>query len=160
MEKIPFNNFCVVLGTSKYLPGGKLNYFFKYRMDAVYYLFIKKKIEYIIVSGDNREKNYNEPKMMKKELTKMGIPPHMIYEDLYGIDTISSIERVHKIFNKKKFTIISQKFHNERAIFIGNCLGLDVIGFNAKNISISSRIYLREIFARIKVFYDILFYLY
>ncbi|WP_185872193.1 SanA/YdcF family protein [Blattabacterium cuenoti] len=152
---IPYNTFGVVLGTSKYLHGGGVNAYFKYRIDAAYYLFYHKKIRYIIVSGDNREKNYNEPKMMKKELIKKGIPSCFIYEDCYGINTLQSILRVYKIFHQKRFTIISQKFHNERAIFIGNCLGLDVIGFNAKNLYFDSRIQLREIFARIKALWDI-----
>ncbi|WP_238785016.1 SanA/YdcF family protein [Blattabacterium cuenoti] len=145
------------MGTSKYLHGGGINAYFKYRIDAAYSLFYHKKIRYIIVSGDNRKKNYNEPKMMKKELIKKGIPSHFIYEDFYGINTLHSIYRVYKNFHKKKFTIISQKFHNERAIFIGNCLGLDVIGFNAKSLSFDSKIQLREIFARIKALWDICF---
>ncbi|WP_238783791.1 SanA/YdcF family protein [Blattabacterium cuenoti] len=157
VNDIPYNTFGVVLGTSKYLHGGGINAYFKYRMDAAYFLFFHKKIRYIIVSGDNRERNYNEPKMMKKELMKKGIPSSFIYEDFSGISTLHSVIRVHKIFNQKKFTIISQKFHNERAIFIGNCLGLDVIGFNAKSLSFDSKIQFREILARIKAIYDIFF---
>ncbi|BBA17486.1 SanA-like protein [Blattabacterium cuenoti STAT] len=157
---IPYNTFGVVLGTSKYLYGGGINAYFKYRIDAAFFLFRHNKIRYIIVSGDNREKNYNEPKMMKKELIKKGIPSHFIYEDFYGISTLHSIARAHKIFHQKKFTIISQKFHNERAIFIGNCLGLDVIGFNAKNLTFDSKIQFREVFARIKALWDILCFLY
>ncbi len=95
--------------------------------------------------------------MMKKELIKKGIPSNFIYEDFYGISTLHSISRVYKNFHQKKFTIISQKFHNERAIFIGNCLGLDVIAFNAKSFSFDEKVQLREIFARIKVFWDIFF---
>ncbi|WP_341654835.1 ElyC/SanA/YdcF family protein [Blattabacterium cuenoti] len=155
---IPYNTFGVVLGTSKYLHGGGINAYFKYRIDAAYFLFRNKKIRYIIVSGDNREKNYNEPKMMKKELIKKGIPSHFIYEDFYGISTLYSILRVHKVFHQKKFTIISQKFHNERAIFIGNCLGLDVIGFNAKSLSFDRKIQLREVLARIKALWDVFYF--
>ncbi|WP_238784808.1 SanA/YdcF family protein [Blattabacterium cuenoti] len=155
IEKIPYNTFGVVLGTSKYLHGGGLNAYFKYRMDAACFLFYHKKIRYIIVSGDNREKNYNEPKMMKKELISKGIPAYFIYEDFSGISTIHSVLRVYKVFNQKKFTIISQRFHNERAIFIGNCLGLDVIGFNAKSLSFDCKTQFRELLARIKAIWDI-----
>ncbi|WP_238784400.1 SanA/YdcF family protein [Blattabacterium cuenoti] len=155
IDYIPYNTFGVVLGTSKYLHGGGINVYFKYRMDAVLFLFHHKKIRYIIVSGDNIDKNYNEPNMMKNELIKKGISSHFIYEDFYGINTLHSIFRVYKIFNQKKFTIISQKFHNERAIFIGNCLGLDVIGFNAKSLSFDSKMHIREILSRIKVLWDI-----
>ncbi|WP_238785596.1 SanA/YdcF family protein [Blattabacterium cuenoti] len=145
-----------MLGTSKFLHGGGINYYFKYRMDAIKLLLYKKKIKYIIVSGDNKEKNYNEPRMMKLELIKRGIPSNIIYEDLYGINTINSIIRVYKIFHQKKFTIISQKFHNERAIFIGRYLGLDVVSFNAKNLkNYSNKVYFREICSRIKLFFRI-----
>lgn len=143
------------MGTSKYLQGGGINEYFKHRIDAASYLFHNNKIRYIIVSGDNREKNYNEPKMMKKELIKKGIPSDFIYEDFYGINTLYSVLRVYKIFHQKKFTIISQKFHNERAIFIGNCLGLEVIGFNAKSSNYDGKIQIREFFARIKALWDI-----
>jgi SanA protein len=139
------------------LHGGGLNAYFKYRMDAAYFLFRHKKIRYIIVSGDNRDKNYNEPKMMKKELIRKGIPNYFIYKDISGISTIHSVIRVYKIFNQRKFTIISQKFHNERAIFIGNCLGLDVIGFNAKNLTFDFKMQIREFFARIKAIVEIFF---
>ncbi|WP_185873276.1 SanA/YdcF family protein [Blattabacterium cuenoti] len=160
IEKIPYNNFGIVLGTSKYLHGGGVNYYFKSRMDAIQLLFYKKKIQYIIVSGDNKEENYNEPKMMKIELIKRGIPSNIIYEDLYGINTMNSIIRAYKIFHQKKFTIVSQKFHNERAIFFGKYLGLDVVAFNAKNLTTySSKIYFREIFSRIKIFLRIFFHL-
>ncbi|WP_238785395.1 SanA/YdcF family protein [Blattabacterium cuenoti] len=152
IDNIPYNTYGVVLGTSKYLHGGGINVYFKYRIDAASFLFFNGKIRYIIVSGDNRDITYNEPKMMKKELIKKGVPSRFIYEDLYGIDTLHSISRVYKLYNQMKFTIISQKFHNERAIFIGNCLGLDVIGFNAKSIPFHLKIQIREILARIKVF--------
>ncbi len=98
--------------------------------------------------------------MMKKELIKKGIPSHLIYEDFYGISTLYSILRVHKVFYQKKFTIISQKFHNERAIFIGNCLGLDVIGFNAKSLNFDRKIQLREVCARVKALWDVFCFFY
>ncbi|WP_238892321.1 SanA/YdcF family protein [Blattabacterium cuenoti] len=155
VKDVPHNTFGVVLGTSKYLHGGGLNAYFTNRIDAICFLFQKKKIQYIIVSGDNREKSYNEPKMMKNELIKRGIASHLICEDLNGISTIYSILRVYTIFHQTKFTVVSQKFHNERAIFIGNCLGLNIVGFNAKSPSFDSKIQIREICSRIKVFWDL-----
>ncbi len=154
-KKIPYNTFGVVLGTSQYLYGGGMNAYFQYRVDAAFCLFRENKIRYIIVSGDNREKNYNEPRMMKNALIKKGIPSKFIYEDFYGVNTLHSILRVHKIFRQDKFTIISQKFQNERAIFIGKCFGLDLIGFNAKNLFFDSKTLCREILSRIKVLWDI-----
>ncbi|XCI75499.1 MAG: ElyC/SanA/YdcF family protein [Flavobacteriales bacterium] len=158
-KKIPFNKVGLVLGTAKYLSKGGINTYFKHRMDAVALLFHHKKIQYLIVSGDNRRDNYNEPKVMEKELIKRGVPTHSIYRDYAGFRTLDSILRAYKIFGQKKFTVISQKFHNERAILIADHAGLDVIGFNAKDISREiKQSYLREAFARIKALWDIFYH--
>lgn len=159
INKLPFNNVGVILGTSKYVHGGSINFYFKNRIDAAIMLFNNKKIKYFIVSG-NRETNYNEPKVMEQELVKGGIPCNLIYKDYVGLRTINSIYRAYKIFGQKKFTIISQKFHNERAIFIAdNIGGLNVIAFNAITpICRSTKQYFREAFARMKALWDIFYY--
>ncbi len=147
----------LVLGTSKYLTGGRLNPFFQNRIKATQDLYHEGKIEYILVSGDNRLKEYNEPEMMRKELIKSGISSTRIFMDFAGFRTFDSIVRCHTIFGQKSFIVISQKFQNQRAVFIGRHLGLDVFGFNAKSVELSAsiRTLIRECFARVKVFIDI-----
>lgn len=159
INKLPFNNVGVILGTSKYVHGGNINCYFKNRIDAAILLFHNKKIKYFIVSG-NRETYYNEPLLMEQELIKAGVPCKLIHKDYIGVRTINSVYRAYKIFGQKKFTIISQKFHNERAIFIADHIaGLDAIAFNAITpLCKSTKQYFREAFARIKALWDILFY--
>lgn len=157
IESIKHSKVGLVLGTSKYLSAGRLNLFFKYRINATVALYKAGKIEYIIVSGDNHFIDYNEPEMMRKELIRSGIPGNKIFMDFAGFRTFDSIIRCHDIFGQTSFIVISQKFHNQRAVFISRHLGLDVIGFNAKDVELSDsfKTLVRECFARVKVFIDI-----
>jgi SanA protein len=156
---IPYNKVGLLLGTSKYLKSGKLNLYFEYRILATVLLYKSGKIEYVIISGDNSRKNYNEPQDMKDELIKRGIPEHKIFLDYAGFRTFDSVYRMKEIFGQKSFTIISQEFHNQRAIFIAHSLHLDAIGFNAKDVDVYNgfKTKLREKFARVKTILDLLF---
>jgi SanA protein len=157
INKIPKNKVGLVLGTVKYLENNRINLYFTYRMDAAEKLYKSGKIKYLIVSGDNSRDGYNEPEDMKKDLIKRGIPEKNIYQDFAGFRTFDSVIRAKEIFEQDQFTIISQKFHNERANFIAKKNSINTIAFNAKDVnSISSlRVKIREYFARVKVVLDI-----
>lgn len=157
-KEIPPRNVALVLGTAKYIKRGKINYFYKYRIDAAAKLFKDGKVKAILVSGDNATKYYNEPRRMYKDLVRAGVPKNKIYLDFAGFRTLDSIKRANKIFGLKKFVIISQKFHLERAIFLANKSGADAIGFAAKslpNTAASLRMRFREYLARVKAFLDV-----
>ena len=156
IDKIPFNNCGLVLGTSKYIKKGIPNPYFYYRIDAAVSLFRKGKIKHIILSGDNSLKSYNEPMMMKRELLKLGIPDSAIYLDYAGFRTFDSVIRCRAIFSQSSITIISQEFHLERALYIAHHYGIGAIGFAAQNVSFSfsMRTTLREYLARVLVFWD------
>ena len=155
---IPSQKVGLVLGTSKYNRNGNINLFFKYRIDAAVALYKAGKIKNIVVSGDNGKSTYNEPEDMKNELISKGIPEHVIYLDYAGFRTLDSVVRMNKIFGQTEFTIISQKFHNQRAIYIAQQYGWEVYGYNAKDVTTKSaiKVQLREKLARVKVFIDIL----
>ena len=154
-EEIPYNKVGVVLGTSKYVANGRINLYYQHRIEAAVKLYQSGKIKYLIVSGDNGTKQYNEPATFKKDLVARGIPSNHIFLDYAGFRTLDSVIRAHKIF-QQSFTVISQKFHNERAITIGYLNGLHVIGFNAKAVQGSSglKITIREGLARVKMVLD------
>ncbi len=158
IEELPENDVALVLGTSRYQRDGSANIYFYNRMDAVLKLYENNKISYILVSGDNRTIHYNEPGFMRYELLKRGIPDSVIYLDYAGFRTFDSVIRCHEVFGQNSFTIVSQKFHNQRAIFIARSKNLDAIAFNAGDIdSIKGfRVQIREIFARVKVYIDII----
>lgn len=158
IEEVPHNKVGLLLGTSKYLKSGNRNLFFEYRIEAAVALFEAGKIEDLVVSGDNGTMNYNEPLDMKDELVKRGIPAHKIYLDYAGFRTYDSVYRMNAVFGQANFTIISQEFHNQRALYIANALELRAIGFNAQNVSSSDGFFthFREKFARVKVLLDLL----
>lgn len=160
IDKIPHNKVGLLLGTSKYLSSGQPNQYFYNRVEAAKDLFNFKKIDYILISGDNSEKYYNEPQDMKNELVSMGIPDSLIILDYAGFRTYDSVIRLDKIFGQKSFTIISQEFHNERAIYISRRLGLHAIGYNAKDVDkyTGFKTNIREKLARVKVFLDLMFH--
>lgn len=118
VQKIPHRKVGLLLGTSKLLVNGWVNLYFKYRIDAATALFKAGKIDYILISGDNGTKEYNEPEDMRQALIENGIPPDRIFLDYAGFRTFDSVFRADKIFGQKKFTIISQDFHTRRAPFI------------------------------------------
>ncbi len=159
-SQIEKNKVGLLLGTSKYYKGGGINLYFRYRMEAAVALFNAGKIDYILVSGDNSSMSYNEPITIKKELIKRGIPEEVIYLDYAGFRTLDSVVRASEIFGQKDITIISQRFHNERAIYIAENWGIRAVGFNARDVQGSDgfKIQVREYFARTKAFLDVMFH--
>ncbi len=149
----------MVLGTSKYLSTGHINQYFKFRINATVQLYKSGKIDYIIVSGDNGSKYYNEPVDFKKELIAEGIPKEKIYLDYAGFRTLDSVVRSKAIFGQDSITIISQQFHNQRAIFLASHHGIFAIGYNAKDVSGRSglKTKIREYLARTKAVIDVIF---
>jgi SanA protein len=155
---IPTRKVGVVLGTRKILPNGYINNYFKFRIEAAVKLYKAKKIKYIIVSGDNSRKDYNETEDMKNALIVKGIPENRIFMDFAGFRTLDSIIRAKEVFGQSSFTVISQKFHNERAVYLAYLEGMEVIAFNAKDVNsyYGIKTQIREKLARVKVFIDYL----
>ncbi|WCH22366.1 SanA/YdcF family protein [Aeromonas salmonicida] len=157
VDAVPYNRVALVLGTSKYLIGGSSNHYFKYRIKAAAELYNNGKVDYILVSGDNATVQYNEPRQMRRALIQAGIPAKVIYSDYAGFRTLDSIVRAKEVFGQAHFTVVSQAFHNERAIFIARHFGIEAVGFNAKDPSayqgIKTRV--REVFARLMGLLDL-----
>ncbi len=157
-DDLPKNNVGLLLGTSKYLRRGRINLFYKYRLESAVELFKLGKINYILVSGDNATHSYDEPTTFKKDLLKMGVPADKIVLDYAGFRTLDSVVRAKEVFGQESFTIISQEFHNERAIYLAEYFGVKAIGYNAKSVPkfYGMKVILRECLARVKVFIDII----
>jgi SanA protein len=158
-HKIPNCKTAIVLGTSKSLSNGNPNLYFKYRIEAAAELFKTGKIQNIIVSGDNSVKGYTETEDMKNDLIALGVPAEKIFEDFAGFRTLDSVVRAKEIFGQTEVIFVSQKFHNERAIFLAEKFGIKAYGFNAKDVKkyFGFKTKIREYFARSKVFVDFLF---
>lgn len=159
LEKVPARKVGLVLGTSKYITTGQQNLYYRYRIDAAVRLYQAGKIKYLLLSGDNATTAYNEPATMKADLVKRGVPAANIYLDYAGFRTLDSMVRCRDVFKEDAIITISQKFHNQRAVYIGRKKGLDAIGFNAKDVSTAYgfKTQVREKLARVKMMLDLLF---
>ncbi|HBT97358.1 MAG TPA: hypothetical protein DEB25_06890 [Desulfobulbaceae bacterium] len=157
VEDLPVERACLVLGTAKFLVGGGENLFYSYRIAAAQQAYAAGKCAKVVVSGDNRHKSYNEPQTMKKSLIDQGVPPGDIYCDYAGSRTLDSVVRFKHIFGQSSGIVISQEFHNARAIYIGRTHGIELTGFNAKEVTASNsfRTRLREVFSRVLAVIDV-----
>ena len=162
IDSIKYNKVGLLLGTTPQARIGRItNYFFIYRIDAAEQLYKAGKIEQILISGDeNSLDGVNETECMRDSLLARGVPDSVIVLDSKGYRTIYSVINANKVYGLKSFTIISQKFHNERAIYQAEHLGLDVENIQAYNAKdpMLRRAYLttiREYFARVKMFLDL-----
>ncbi|MFG6686213.1 vancomycin high temperature exclusion protein [Mariniflexile sp. HNIBRBA6329] len=156
---IPKSKVGLLLGTSKYTSNNNINLYYKFRVEAAVKLFKAKKIEFILVSGDNSKIGYDEPEDLKKDLILAGIPQDKIFLDYAGFRTLDSVIRAKEIFGLTEFTVISQNFHNERAIYLAESVDIKAIAFNAEDVKsrYGFKIQCREYFAKTKACLDVLF---
>lgn len=168
IDSIKYNKVGLLLGTTPQTRIGRItNYFFVYRIDAAERLYKAGKIENILISGDEHSLDgVNEPECMRDSLVARGVPASAIILDGKGYRTINSIVNANKKYGLTWFTIISQEFHNERALFLVKHLGVEegyISGIQAYNAKMpkSRRAFLttiREYFARVKMYWDLLTY--
>lgn len=158
VAEIPYNKVGLLLGTCKTMKDHKtINPFWKFRLYASYALWKAHKIDKLLISGDNGWHGYNEPQDFVDALLALGVPDSVMICDFAGFRTHDSVIRCKKVFGQKKVTIISQKFHNERALFIAKEYGLEAVGFNAQDVSFRDNLYnsVREKMARVLMFADL-----
>lgn len=154
--KVPAQAVGLVFGTTDKI-GNRDNLYFNYRIDAAVELWEAEKVRCFIVSGDNREKYYNEPDKMRAALVERGVPAEVIVRDFAGLRTLDTVVRAKKIFRAPSVVLVSQQFHNERAAYIARANGLAFVGYNAKDVETSggTKTRLREVLARVKMWLDV-----
>lgn len=157
VKELPKTKVGIVLGTSQFLRNGTENLYFTYRINAAKKLIDAKKVSYLILSGDNRVDEYNEPKDMHDALVKLGVADSCLILDFAGLRTFDSMVRSKKIFGQDSIIVVSQEFHNARAVFIANKIGLIAFGFNAEKVTTQQtlKIKIRELFSRTKCILDL-----
>jgi SanA protein len=148
----------LVFGTTDRI-NGRENLYFRYRIEAAEDVWKSGKIETLIVSGDNRSRYYNEPEKMKQALVARGIPADRIVCDYAGLRTLDSVVRAKEIFGADSVLFISQRFQNERAIYLAKANGIDAHGYNARDVESHAglKTRLREVGARVKMWLDVNF---
>ncbi|MFN0189401.1 MAG: vancomycin high temperature exclusion protein [Bacteroidia bacterium] len=157
LTEVPNMRVGLVLGTSRYTSSGKSNPFFYNRIQAAKALFYSGKVQYLLLSGDNRYFSYNEPREMRKELMRMGIPDSVIVMDFAGFRTLDSVVRGKKVFKLNRFIIVSQEFHGRRAVYIARHHDIDAIAYVAIDppSEFTLSVKLREYFARVAMLLDL-----
>lgn len=165
VDSIPHRKAGLILGTSPISTwNGRRNYYFDHRIKAGADLYKAGKIDFIIASGgdytQSQKNGCDEPGAIRDSLVARGVPIERIILDYEGITTRNSIYKARQIFELDSVTLISQKYHNERAIFIAERCDINAVGYNAEPSPIRrNRIKnsLREYLARVKMFGSILF---
>ncbi len=155
---LPENEVGIVLGTSSYTRNGEPNPQFYARVAAAAQLYEIGKIKHIIVSGANPDSTYNEPRRMWQELTKAGVPAKDITMDFAGFRTLDSMARAGQVFGLERCTIITQRYHAYRAVFLGKKMGVRVAAYLAPiapGHDLGRRNPPREVFARVKAVLDL-----
>lgn len=103
------------------------------RVETAADLYFTGKVEKLLMSGDNRFVNYNEPEAMRQYALSLGVPNDAIVLDYAGRRTYDTCYRAKAIFGVKSSLLVTQKFHLPRALFICNALGINASGVEAKN---------------------------
>lgn len=162
VEDVPHRKVGLVLGTSPISSwNGRRNYYFDHRIKSAADLYKAGKVDWLVVSGRdyrNTENGYDEPVAMRDSLIKLGVDSIRIVLDYDGTRTLNSIAKMRDVYRQDSIVIISQKYHNERALYQAKHIGIDAIGFNVKTPGRGTSWWRnrgREVFARVKLFIDI-----
>lgn len=155
-SKLPECRAGLVFGTTDRI-NGRENLYFRYRIDAAVKVWNAGKIDTIIVSGSSDDAYYDEPDKMARALVRRGIPEDRIVPDKAGDRTLDSVVRIKEALDGKPVLFISQRFQNERAIYLAKAHGIKAFGFNAEDVDTSGglKTKLREVGARVKMWLDV-----
>ena len=157
VEAVPAREYGLLPGTSRLVHGKYLNTYFFNRIRAAVELYKAGRIRKIIVSGDNGRTDYNETGDMARELVAEGVAPEDVLSDSAGFRTLDSVVRARNLFGATELTVISQRFHCERAIYLAARHGIDAVGFEADEVaprSVRIKLAVREAFARVLAVLD------
>lgn len=160
LDSLPHNKVALLLGTNPLNRWGRTNSYFTNRINTAADLYHAGKIDFIIASGDNHVKEYDEPTAMRDSLMAHGVPEERIILDFAGFRTLDSVVRAKEVFGCDSITIISQADHNARALYLASANDMDAVAFSAPVRAgrwVKARLTLREWLARDKMMLDIWF---
>jgi SanA protein len=157
--QVPDTDVALVLGAAPIGPEGGPNRYFEYRLDAAAALWKAGTVKFLLVSGDNRRPDYDEPSAMRAGLIKRGVPADAIYRDFAGLRTWDSVVRAQSVFGQKRLVIVSQRFHLSRALFLASETGIDACGFEARDVASPYSIFttLRRYPSALRAYWDVWF---
>ena len=158
VDSIPHNKVGLLLGTNPLNRIGRPNTYFTNRIRIAAELYHAGKIDYILASGDNHTRMYDEPTAMRDSLIAHGIPENRIILDYAGFRTLDSVVRAKEVFGCDSITIISQADHCARALYLAEANGMDAFAIAAPLRAgrwVRIRLAIREWLARDKMMLDL-----
>ncbi|MGJ1436221.1 SanA/YdcF family protein [Sphingobacterium siyangense] len=129
LRDVPRTNVAIIFGAG--INGNQPSRYLKDRLDAGISLYKNHKVDKILLSGDNGRDEYDELSVMKLYCQKNGIDTTKIYIDYAGFDSYSTMYRAKYIFNVDTAILVSQKYHLNRCVYLGDKLGIKSFGYSA-----------------------------
>ncbi|HEU4497655.1 MAG TPA: ElyC/SanA/YdcF family protein [Flavobacterium sp.] len=128
-NSLPKTNAAIIFGAG--IKDGKPGRYLKDRLDAGISLYKNNKVQKILLSGDNGDDAHDELTVMKLYCHEKGVDTTKIYVDYAGFDSYSTLYRAKAIFKVDAAILVTQKYHLNRCIFIGEKLGIKSYGYAA-----------------------------
>jgi SanA protein len=158
LEDVPPDGVAIVFGAGL-RRDGMPTAVLRDRVETAAQLYLDGKVKKLLMSGDNRFVDYNEPEAMRQYAINLGVPDEAMTLDYAGRRTYDTCYRAQAIFGVESAILVTQKFHMARALFTCNALGLEAVGVEANNYYYlkRSRLYwnIREQFATVGAFWDV-----
>lgn len=129
LTDVPKTKVAIIFGAG--INGDKPSRYLKDRLDAGIALYKNNKVDKILLSGDNGRDEHDELTVMKLYCYENGIDTNKIYIDYAGFDSYSTMYRAKHIFKVDTAILVSQKYHLNRCVYIGDKLGVKSYGYSA-----------------------------
>jgi len=129
-SEVPTRRVAIVFGAGLWRNGAPTPVLID-RVTQAANLYFAGKVEKLLMSGDNRFVNYNEPEAMRQLALSLGVPSDAIVRDYAGRRTYDTCYRAKAIFGVTQAILVTQAFHMPRAIYLCDKLGVDSVGVNA-----------------------------
>jgi SanA protein len=148
----------IVFGASVY-SNGEPSPVLNDRVATAVDLYKAGKVRKLLMTGDNPTQGYDEPTVMKDTAVKMGVPESDIVLDFAGRRTYDSCYRAKEVFEVKRAILVTQAFHQPRALYLCSNAGIDSIGITADRFHYKEESYwrFREFFSVISAWFEINF---
>jgi SanA protein len=129
-EEVPERPVALVFGAG-YWPDGRPSDIMRDRVEAAVELYRAGRVRRLLFSGDNRFVDYNEPEKMLEIALELGVPAEDIVLDYAGRRTYDTCYRAREIFGLHEVVLVTQRYHQARALYTCEGLGLDAVGYVA-----------------------------
>ncbi len=129
LQAVPKHHVAVVFGAG--VRNGRPTPMLYDRVASAADLYKAGVVDKLLMSGDNRFIDYNEPEVMRRTAVQLGVPESDIVMDYAGRSTYETCYRARAIFGLKDAILVTQRFHLDRALMTCSNLGVQAIGYVA-----------------------------